>query len=118
MRFIRTAFLICLAIFLFLLSIANSEKVNLNFLPDSLSSLLGIKISLNIPLFIVFFAGIFIGLVFGLIWEWLREYKFRTEANKYQKKLSQAETKLLELQAADNKTDDVLTLLEKVEAKN
>ena len=118
MRFIRTAFLMCLAIFLFLLSLANSEKVNLNFLPESLSSLLGINMSLNIPLFLVFFSGIFIGLVFGFIWEWLREYKFRADANNYQKRLSQAETKLSELQAADNKNDDVLTLLEKVEAKN
>ena len=118
MRILRTLFLLCLATLLFLLSLANSEKVKLNFLPESLSSFFGINVALNLPLFLVFFSGIFIGLVFGFIWEWLREYKFRSEANNYQKRLSQAETKLSELQAADNEKDDVLTLLEKVEAKN
>ena len=87
-------------------------------MPESLSSFLGIKIALNIPLFLVFFSGIFIGLIIGFVWEWLREYKFRVEANDYQKRLSRAETELSELQAKENKNDDVLTLLEKVEMKN
>ena len=87
-------------------------------MPEYLSSFLGIKIALNIPLFLVFFCGIFIGLVTGFLWEWLREYKFRVEANKYQKRLFKAEHELLELHSRENKKDDVLTLLEKVEMKN
>ena len=118
MRLVRTVFLLCLATLLFLLSLANSEKVMLNFVPEHLSSLIGINIFLNIPLFLVFFSGIFIGLIIGFVWEWLREYKFRVEANDYQKRLSRAETELSELQAKENKSDDVLTLLEKVEMKN
>ena len=118
MRLIRTLFLLCLAILLFLFSLANSEKVNLYFLPENLESLFGIKIILNTPLFLVFFSGIFIGLVIGFVWEWLREYKFRVEANNYQKKLSIAETELSKLHAKENQKDDVLTLLEKVETKN
>ena len=118
MRLIRTLFLLCLATLLFLLSIANSEKVTVYFLPENLTSLLGIKISINIPLFLIFFSGIFIGLVIGFVWEWLREYKFRVEANNYQKRLFRAETELSELNAKENKKDDVLTLLEKVEMKN
>ena len=118
MRLIRTLFLLCLATLLFLLSIANSEKVTVYFLPENLTSLLGTKIALNIPLFLIFFSGIFIGLVIGFVWEWLREYKFRVEANNYQKRLFRAETELSELHAKENKKDDVLTLLEKVEMKN
>ena len=118
MRLIRTLFLLCLATLLFLLSLANSEKVILYFLPENLTSLLGIKIAINIPLFLIFFSGIFIGLVIGFVWEWLREYKFRVEANNYQKRLFRAETELSELHAKKNKKDDVLTLLEKVEMKN
>ena len=118
MRLIRTMFLLCLATLLFLLSIANSEKVTVYFLPENLTSLLGIKIAINIPLFLIFFSGIFIGLVIGFVWEWLREYKFRVEANNYQKKLSIAETELSKLHAKENQKDDVLTLLEKVETKN
>ena len=118
MRMIRTLFLLCLATLLFLLSLANNGKVTLYFLPDNLSSFLGIKIALNIPLFLVFFSGIFIGLVIGFLWEWLREYKFRVEANNYQKRLFKAENELSELYARENKEDDVLTLLEKVEMKN
>ena len=118
MRLMRTVFLFCLATLLLLLSLANNEKVVLNFLPENLSSIFGINISLNTPLFLVFFSGIFIGLVIGFVWEWLREYKFRVEANNYQKRLSTAENQLSELQATENKKDDVLTLLEKVEMKN
>ncbi len=118
MRILRTLFLFCLATLLFLISLANSEKVKLNFLPENLSSLLGINIAQNVPLFLVFFSGIFIGLVIGFVWEWLREYKFRVEANNYQKRLVRAETKLSELHSKENKKDDVLTLLEKVEMKN
>ena len=87
-------------------------------MPDYFSSFLGIKIALNMPLFLVFFSGIFIGLVIGFVWEWLREYKFRVEANLNEKRLSRAETELSEMHAKDNKGDDVLTLLEKVEMKN
>ena len=118
MRLIRTLFLFCLATLLFLLSLANNEKVTLYFMPENLSSFLGIKVALSIPLFLVFFSGILIGLVIGFLWEWLREYKFRVEANNYQKRLSKAENELSELHARENKKDDVLTLLEKVEMKN
>ena len=118
MRLIRTLFLLGLATLLFLLSLANNGKVTMYFMPESLSSFLGIKIALNIPLFLVFFSGIFIGLVTGFLWEWLREYKFRVEANKYQKRLFKAENELLELHSRENKKDDVLALLEKVEMKN
>jgi uncharacterized membrane protein (DUF106 family) len=117
MRLIRTLFLLCLAILLFLISLANSEKVILYLLPENLLSLLGLNMVLNVPLFLVFFSGIFIGLVIGFVWEWLREYKFRAEANNYQKKLYIAQTELSELQVRDNQKDDVLTLLDKVEMK-
>ncbi len=118
MRLIRTLFLFCLATLLILLSLANSEKVTLYFLPENLTNLFEREIAINIPLFLVFFSGIFIGLVIGFVWEWLREYKFRVEANNYQKRLFKAETELSELHAKENKKDDVLTLLEKVEMKN
>jgi uncharacterized integral membrane protein len=118
MRVIRTLFLICLATLLILLSLANSEEVTLYFLPENLTALFEVENSVNIPIFLVFFSGIFIGLVIGFVWEWLREYKFRAEANNYQKRLFKAETELSELHAKENKKDDVLTLLEKVEMKN
>ena len=118
MRLIHTLFLFFSAILLFLLSLANNEKVTLEFLPENLAALLNFEIAVNIPLFLVFFSGIFIGLVIGFVWEWLREYKFRVEANNYQKRLLKAENELSELHAKENKKDDVLTLLEKVEMKN
>ena len=118
MRLIRTLFLFFLAMLLFLLSLANSKKVTLYFLPENLAALLKFKIALNVPLFLVFFSGIFIGLVIGFVWEWFREYKFRVEAKHYQKRLFKVETELSELHSKENKKDDVLTLLEKVEMKN
>ena len=118
MRLVRTLFLIFLAIILVVISIANSENVSLYLLPTDLSSLMGTTISINIPVFLVFFSGIFIGLIIGFLWEWLREHKFRVEANLNEKRLSRAEAKLSEMRTKDNKGDDVLTLLEKVEMKN
>ena len=118
MRLTRTLFLFCLATLLFLLSLANSKKVTLHFLPENLTTLFKIEMAVSIPLFLVFFSGIFIGLVIGFLWEWLREYKFRVEANNYQKRLFKAETELSELHAKEDKKDDVLTLLKKVEMKN
>ena len=118
MRLLRTLFLIFLAIILVVISLANSDNVSLYLLPTDLSSLMGTTISINIPLFLVFFSGIFIGLVIGFVWEWMREYKFRVEANLNEKRLSRAETELSEMHAKDNKGDDVLTLLDKVEMKN
>ena len=118
MRLVRTLFLIFLAIILVVISIANSENVSLYLLPTDLSSLMGNSISINIPLFFVFFSVIFFGLIVGFVWEWLREHKFRVEANLNEKRLSRAETELSEMHAKDNKRDDVLTLLEKVEMKN
>ena len=118
MRLVRTLFLIFLAIILVVISLANSENVSLYLLPTDLSTLMGTTISINIPLFLVFFSGIFIGLIIGFVWEWLREYKFRVEANLNEKRLSRAEAELSEMHAKDNKGDDVLTLLEKVEMKN
>ena len=118
MRLVRTLFLIFLAIILVVISLANSENVSLSLLPKDITSLIGTTMSINIPLFLVFFSGIFIGLIIGFVWEWLREYKFRVEANLNEKRLSRAETELSELHARDNKGDDVLTLLEKVEMKN
>ena len=118
MRLIRTLFLFFLASLLILISLANSENVTLYFLPENLMGIFEVEIAVNIPLFLVFFSGIFIGLVIGFVWEWLREYKFRAEANNYQKRLFKAENELSELHAKENKKDDVLTLLEKVEMKN
>ena len=118
MRLVRTLFLIFLAIILVVFSIANSENVNLYLLPTDLSSLMGTTISINIPVFLVFFSGIFIGLIIGFLWEWLREHKFRVEANLNEKRLSRAEAELSEMRTKDNKGDDVLTLLDKVEMKN
>ena len=89
-----------------MISLANSENVSPIFYRQIYQSM-GTTISINIPLFLVFFSGIFIGLIIGFVWEWLREYKFRVEANLNEKRLSRAETELSEMHAKDNKGDDV-----------
>ena len=117
MRYLRYAFLISLAFVMVVVAVANRTITQLSLLPADLSQLLGVNWSIDLPVFVIFLGGTIFGVLVGFVWEWLREYKFRVEANNYQKRLSIAENELSELQVKDNKKDDVLTLLEKVEMK-
>ncbi|KUF10471.1 LapA family protein [Pseudoponticoccus marisrubri] len=116
MRYIRYAFLAALAVILVTLALANRGAVTLNTLPSGLASFPGIEwlaISVELPLFIVIFAGIVLGLLIGFIWEWLREFKHRSEAAKRKGEVRQLERELRKTQAErDKDKDEVLAILD------
>ncbi len=115
MKYLHYAFLISLALVLIIVAVANKAPAKLAFLPPDLANLIGINWSITLPVFIVFFLGIIFGVFIGFIWEWLREYKLRSEAAAKGKALRRAERELKKFKQekyADQ--DDVLTLIDEV----
>ena len=115
MKYLRYAFLISLALVLIIVAVANKAPAELAFLPPDLANLIGMNWSITLPVFLVFFLGIVFGVLVGFIWEWLREYKLRSEAAANGKALRQAERELKNLKQekyADQ--DDVLALIDEV----
>ena len=97
MKYLRYAFLISLALVLIIVAVANKAPAELAFLPPDLANLIGMNWSITLPVFLVFFLGIVFGVLVGFIWEWLREYKLRSEAAANGKALRQAERELKKL---------------------
>lgn len=113
MRFIKILFLAVLALCLVIIGFANSQPVTLTLLTDELASYVGFNYSLQLPVFGVVFASVVAGLLIGFIWEWLREYKYRSEGttNRRDKVYLEAELKKMK-KAQGQHDDDVLALLE------
>ncbi|MGY9047344.1 hypothetical protein P775_13160 [Puniceibacterium antarcticum] len=113
MRYIRYAFLACLAIILVSVALANRGAVTLQLLPVDLSILLGMQETLQLPLFIVIFGSIVAGLLIGFFWEWMREYKQRAEAARRQAEIKRLERELRRVKGERDKgKDEVLALLD------
>ncbi|SNR33592.1 lipopolysaccharide assembly protein LapA domain-containing protein [Puniceibacterium sediminis] len=113
MRYIRYAFLACLAIVLVSVALANRGFVTLQLLPGDLSVLLGMQKTMQLPLFIVIFGGIVAGLLIGFFWEWLREHKHRAEAARRQAEVKRLERELRRVKGQrDAGKDEVLALLD------
>ena len=113
MRYIRYAFLACLAIILVSVALANRGFVTLQLLPADLSILLGMQETMQLPLFLVIFGGIIAGLLIGFFWEWLREHKHRAEAARRQAEVKRLERELRRVKGErDKDKDEVLALLD------
>ncbi|MGI3169235.1 LapA family protein [Pseudooceanicola sp. C21-150M6] len=113
MKYIRYLFLLCLAIILICVALANREPVTLNMLPDGLADIAGMNFSVNLPLFVVIFGGVVAGLLIGFVWEWMREHKHRVAMRKGTKQVGrlEREVKRLKNEKHDGK-DEVLALLD------
>lgn len=116
MRAIRYLFLLLLAICLVVVAMANRQIVTLNLLPDELASFSGISQTVDLPLYAVGFGGLLIGLLLGFFWEWLRESKYRSQANRQRREAARLKRELDRVRTDQNRSegrDDVLALLEK-----
>lgn len=113
MRYIRYAFLACLAVALITVALANREMVVLRLLSDELGEVLGIGGTVELPLFLVIFGGIVAGVAIGFVWEWLREMKYRGAVTSERREKEKLRREVDRLRAKDEAPkDDVLALLE------
>ena len=113
MRYIRYAFWAVVAICLITVGVANRDPVSLRVLPDALADFTGISPSVELPLFMAIFFGVALGLLIGFLWEWVREYKHRSEATRKRREAKVLEREVARLKAEKNEgKDEVLALLD------
>lgn len=113
MRYIKYLVLAVIAVTLISVSLGNREIVTLELLHADLANLTGLTHSIDLPLFVVVFGGIAVGLLIGFIWEWIREFKQRSEAAAQKREMDRMRREIKRLKAAQNEgKDDVLAILD------
>ncbi|MFN3664334.1 lipopolysaccharide assembly protein LapA domain-containing protein [Yoonia sp.] len=115
MKTIRYAFWAIVALCLILIGLANRDPVTLRAMPVAISDLLGLSPDLTLPLFVVIFIGVGAGLAIGFLWEWVREYRIRSEARAKSREVENLRREVNHLRGAAagaTSDDDVLALLE------
>ncbi len=113
MRYFRYLFLIVVGICLVTVALANRGMVTLRLMPEELASIFQTSGSISLPLFLVIFLGVLLGLLIGFVWEYLREFKFRSDLGRKGRELHRLErqVKVLKDKTGEGK-DDVLALIE------
>ena len=112
-RYIKYAFLGSVGLVLVTLALANREFVSLQLLPSEIGGFFGFNATIDLPLFVVIYGGIVAGLLIGFLWEWIREYKYRTGAERAQREVGRLEREVSKLKGASaTSEDDVLNLLD------
>ena len=112
MRFIRLLVLALIAIALITVSIANRGALTIKLLPDELAQLLGFRWDITLPAFVILLGAVLIGVLLGFVWEWVRERKFRVEANVQRKERERLEREVKIVAPTTESGDYVLSLLE------
>jgi len=113
MRFVTYLVLGIVAIALVIVGFANRSVVTLTLLPADLVPFTKYNVSIDVPLYAVVFGGIAVGILLGFLWEWMREYKYRTEAAAQRRERAMLAKEIEKMKAERNEgKDDVLALLE------
>ena len=113
MRYIRYIFLIVVGVALVTVALANRSMVTLSLMPPELADIFQVAGSISLPLFLVIFLGVLVGLLIGFVWEYLREFKIRSDLNHKSRDVHRLErqVKVLREKSGEGK-DDVLALIE------
>ncbi len=116
-RFIRYAIYAAVILVLVTASLANRGNVTLNTMPEGLVQafpwMTGLSFSIELPLYIVVLGGLVLGFFLGELFEWLREYKYRSEASEKKAEVRKLERQLKKTQAErDKDKDEVLAILD------
>lgn len=113
MRYIRYIFLIVVGLCLVTVALANRSVVSLSLLPPELAQVSGLSGTIQLPLFLVIFLGVLVGLLIGFFWEYLREFKIRSDLSNKSRELHRMErqVKVLKDKTGEGK-DDILALIE------
>ncbi|MEO9826951.1 MAG: lipopolysaccharide assembly protein LapA domain-containing protein [Paracoccaceae bacterium] len=112
MRLIKLLVLAVIAIALVTVSIANRGALTLKLLPDELAQLVGFRWDVTLPAFVILLGAVLIGVLLGFVWEWVREHKFRAEANTQRRERERLEREVKKVAPSKESGDDVLALLE------
>lgn len=113
MRYIKFAFWAVVAVCLIIVGLANRGMVGLRLLPPALADLTGVAPEIELPLFAVILLGVAAGLLIGFIWEWIREYKHRSQVVRRSREVRRLEREVSRLKAEKHEgEDEVLALLE------
>ena len=115
MKTIRYTFWAIVGLCLILIGLANREIVTVRAMPEALGDLLGISPDIQLPMFVVIFLGVGAGLTIGFFWEWVREYRIRSDARGKAREVESLKREVEQLRGAAGKApdgDDVLALLD------
>ena len=114
LRLMKILFLCVVAAALVLLFFANNEPVTLHLLPDGIAEALGLQNEYTTSLFFVVVAALILGIVVGFVWEWLREYRYRSEAKTQKRKANQLSQEVAQMKGrtSDSQDDDILALVD------
>jgi len=113
-RYLRIAFLAVTGVVLLTLALANRGAVAVRFLPEELSSVLGLSAAYELPLFLVILGSVAAGVLIGFVWEWFRERRIRGDARAKTREVARLERELAVLKDATGTPprDEVLALLD------
>jgi uncharacterized integral membrane protein len=109
MRIIKLTLLGIILLAIVLLSLANRQDVNVQLLPDPLSTIL--PWSQDMPLYLVCLISIAVGMVLGYILEWLREHRHRRRAAEKAREAERLSREVDRLKKKTGPEDDVLALI-------
>ena len=113
MRYIRYIFLGAIALVLVVVAVANRQPVELQLLPEDIATFVPFAGSITVPLFLVIFGGILAGLLIGFIWEYLREFKVRSNLSKSNRQVKSLEREVGKLREKTGEgQDEILALLD------
>lgn len=113
MRFVRLLFVLCLAIVLIAIALANRQTVSVSAFPADFGTYLGGRWSVDLPLFLLVFVVFAFGMLAGLIWEWLREGHIRRAARQRDIEAQRLESEVGSLrQQHAAPRDEVLAILD------
>jgi putative membrane protein len=116
-RSLRYLFLAALGLVLLTVALANRAPVTLKALPEDLAAFTGFAWQIELPLFMVIFGGIIAGLLIGFVWEWFREMKHRSTANRKTREVARLERELAVMKDSQSvPKDDILAILDKPKA--
>ncbi|MEL6126958.1 MAG: LapA family protein [Pseudomonadota bacterium] len=109
-RYIRLLLLLVIAVAMVLLAIANREFVTVEMVPSQFAAVA--QYSIDVPLFVLMFAMATGGFVIGWSWEYLREWRLRSESSQRKRQVEKLETEVSTLKKrTGTEEDDVLALL-------
>ncbi|NOX72265.1 MAG: LapA family protein [Alphaproteobacteria bacterium] len=113
MRYIRYVFWAFVGLVLIVVSLANRGPVSVNIVPEEFAGFLPFGNSYSLPLFLVILGAVLVGLLIGFVWEYIREFKQRSDAAKRKRELNRLEREVQGLRAKTGEgKDDVLALLD------